>query len=260
MLLMSAHAKLSGYLRRMGLQDTPPLDSSELRRVHYHHLLTVPFENLSIHANESIVLSDETLVEKIVGRHRGGFCYELNGAFSWLLTALGYPNYFVSAEVAHSDGTYSPPHDHMAVLVDAPIPLLADVGFGDSFRYPLKLLPDTIQEEPGAAYRFVLDGDKYVLHRKILDGPWTPQFRFTLQPYRYSDFQDMCDFHSKSPDSHFRKEPMATLATPEGRITVSAHKFIETSLTGLRREMPVASDADFDTILERCFNIKDWRT
>ena len=49
----------------------------------------MPFENLSIHLGEPISLDEDELIGKIVSRRRGGFCYELNGAFALLLQALG---------------------------------------------------------------------------------------------------------------------------------------------------------------------------
>ena len=57
--------------------------------LHRAHQLTVPFENLSIHLAEPISLDERDLIDKIVRRRRGGFCYELNGAFALLLEALG---------------------------------------------------------------------------------------------------------------------------------------------------------------------------
>ena len=57
--------------------------------MHRAHLMTVPFENLSIHLDEPISLAEADLVTKIITRRRGGFCYELNGAFALLLEALG---------------------------------------------------------------------------------------------------------------------------------------------------------------------------
>lgn len=65
-----------GYLDRIaeGHRGTG-IDS--LRELQRAHLRSVPFENLSIHIGEPIGLSLETLVDKVVARRRGGFCYEL---------------------------------------------------------------------------------------------------------------------------------------------------------------------------------------
>ena len=80
---------LAGYLRRIGVTRPPAADEAALRELHQAHLLAVPFENLSIHLAEPISLAPADLLDKIVVRGRGGFCYELNGAFALLLEALG---------------------------------------------------------------------------------------------------------------------------------------------------------------------------
>jgi N-hydroxyarylamine O-acetyltransferase len=80
---------LTAYLDRIGAQRPGVLDEAALHALHRAHLMTVPFENLSIHLNEPISLAAGDLVSKIVTRRRGGFCYELNGAFALLLEALG---------------------------------------------------------------------------------------------------------------------------------------------------------------------------
>jgi len=48
-------------------------------------MMAVPFENLDIHRGVPIVLSVPAFYEKIVTKRRGGYCYELNGLFAWLL-------------------------------------------------------------------------------------------------------------------------------------------------------------------------------
>jgi len=79
----------AAYLKRINY-DGPLVTTVEtLRRLQVAHLLTVPFENLSIHRKEPIVLNDNALFKKIVVERRGGFCYELNGLFAALLRALG---------------------------------------------------------------------------------------------------------------------------------------------------------------------------
>ena len=54
------------------------------------HLCAVPFENLDIAAGRALSLEPEAIYDKIVARRRGGFCYELNGLFAWLLRELGF--------------------------------------------------------------------------------------------------------------------------------------------------------------------------
>jgi N-hydroxyarylamine O-acetyltransferase len=68
----------------------------------------VPFENLSIHLAEQVSLDERDLIDKIVRRRRGGFCYELNGAFALLLEALGAQVSRVAARVYGESGLGPP--------------------------------------------------------------------------------------------------------------------------------------------------------
>ena len=129
-----------------------------LQALHLSHLLAVPFENLSIHYEQPIILEEAALFNKIVGQRRGGFCYELNGLFAWLLRALGFQVTLLSAGVAHAEGGFGPEFDHLTLLVHqlSGADWLADVGFGDSFRQPLRLEAGLEQQEPdGHVYRLL---------------------------------------------------------------------------------------------------------
>src|SRR5439155_2857102 len=125
--------RVTDYLARIGAR--PDDDLATLVDRHYR---TVPFESLSIHLGEPIDLRPEALFDKIVRRRRGGFCYELNGLFGWLLAELGFPVTILSARVFRA-GQPGPDFEHVLLLVDAEERLIADVGFGDSFLEPLSL-------------------------------------------------------------------------------------------------------------------------
>src|ERR1051326_4663048 len=100
--------QVAEYLERIGYDG--PLDAGvdTLRRLHHAHLLAVPFENLDIHGGRPIVLERDALFDKIVRRRRGGFCYELNGLFAWLLANLGFRVTLLSAGVARERGGFGP--------------------------------------------------------------------------------------------------------------------------------------------------------
>ena len=83
------HETVMAYLNRVGVTAPTVSDAAGLRTLHRAHQRTVPFENLSIHLAEPVSLDERDLIDKIVRRRRGGFCYELNGAFALLLEALG---------------------------------------------------------------------------------------------------------------------------------------------------------------------------
>ena len=244
---------VQAYLRRINYAGQTNPTAATLRALHVTHLRTVPFENLSIHAGEPIVLDDESLFTKIVERRRGGFCYEANGLFAALLRALGFRVTMLSAEVARDDASYSPPFDHMALMITLEDRWLADVGFGDSFTEPLLLDGQLEQLQSPDAFRIDRDGDYRIVMRREAD-QWKPNYRFTLQSYTYQDFAEMCRYHQTSPESHFTQKRICSRATKDGRITVSDMRLIETS-DGQRRERTLANQNEYAVSLREQFGI-----
>src|SRR5919205_541160 len=108
---------VDAYLRRIDYRGPLEPTAETLRQLHVAHLLAVPFENLSIHAGEPVVLEDESLFDKVVARRRGGFCYEVNGLFSALLRALGFRVEMLSAGGARRGGGLRPPLDPIKFLL-----------------------------------------------------------------------------------------------------------------------------------------------
>ena len=245
----------NAYLERINYHGSLAPSAEMLRELQLAHLLAVPFENLSIHAKQPIVLADEALFTKIVERRRGGFCYECNGLFASLLRALGFEVAMLSAEVANADGVFGPPFDHMTLMVSLEQRWLVDVGFGDSFRESLLLDEPGEQLQGSRAYQIANDGSLFTLRQRIEDGEWNAQYRFTLQPHEYDDYAEMCRYHQTSPQSHFTTARICSLATEEGRITLSDMRLITTSTTNEKQERDLTSDAEYATILRERFGI-----
>ncbi len=65
------------YLERINSYGSLAPTAETLRELQVAHLLAVPFENLSIHLKQPIVLETNAVFTKVVERRRGGFCYEL---------------------------------------------------------------------------------------------------------------------------------------------------------------------------------------
>lgn len=245
---------VEAYLERINYQGSLAPTVETLRALHVAHLRSVPFENLSIHAGQTIVLEDEALFAKIVERRRGGFCYEANGLFAALLRALGFDVQMLSAGVANAEGVFGPDFDHLALLVSLERRWLVDVGFGDSFLEPLLLDKRGEQAQGERAYRIVEDDDHLILMRRDEGVEWKAQYRFTLRPYEYADYAEMCRYHQTSPQSHFTRSRICSMATVEGRVTLSGMRFIETSRIG-RQERNLKSQDEFEAILRERFGI-----
>jgi len=218
---------------------------ASLAELHERHLLRVPFENLDIHRGVPIVLDEQAFLAKIVGRGRGGGCYELNGAFAWLLRRLGHRVTLLSAEVAR-EGGWGAPFGHLALRVDGERAWLADVGFGDAFLRPLPLDGEAVLQ---GGRRFEVaerEGYRVVLR----DGG--PLYRFKLEPHVLADFEGGCRFHQTSSLSPFTKGRLWSLMRRDGRVTLTEDRLIETRGT-VRTETPIA---DFEARLAQyvhCF-------
>lgn len=247
---------IDAYLDRINYRGPRVPTAETLRDLQVAHLFSVPFENLSIHAKEPIVLDTGALFQKIVSRRRGGFCYELNGLFAELLRGLGFRVEMLAAEVAGPDGSFGPKFDHMALKVSLEQPWLVDVGFGDSFLEPLLLDTRKPQVQGDNAFRILTDGDNYILERSVRGEDWKPQYRFDFYPHEFADYEEMCRFHQTSPESHFTQNRICSLATPQGRTTLSGMRLITTT-SGERHERQIDSPAEYVQILHRVFGVRD---
>ncbi|WP_163505728.1 arylamine N-acetyltransferase family protein [Fodinicola acaciae] len=228
----------AAYLDRIGARWNGSADADSLRDLQIAHLRSVPFENLSIHLGETIVLDEEHVLAKIVDRRRGGFCYELNGAFGFLLSALGYRVTLLGART-YGGGNWGPPFDHMAIRVDLAEPWLVDVGFGRFTHHPIRLDGRDDQDDPGGTFRITEepDGDLTVT------GDGSPEYRLETRPRPLADFAPTCWWQQTSPTTHFTQSLVCSLVTDAGRVTLSGDTL--TITTGAdREEVKLSSDAE----------------
>lgn len=246
---------VDAYLDRIGYHGSTRPTETVLRRLHRKHMLSVPFENLDIHAHRPIVLRQSAFYNKIVKHHRGGFCYELNGSFGNLLRKLGFRVSMLSARVAMKNGEFSPDFDHMILLVQLKQTWLADVGFGDSFTEPKRLDTSEPQTEHGADYKFTHENRWTLLSRRRKGSrTWEPQYKFTLKPRKLSDYVPRCKWQQTSPESHFTRNRLCSRLTPNGRITLTDKEFVITR-NGRKIERSVKGPDEFAAPLRRYFGI-----
>ncbi len=241
-------------LKRIGYSGPtePTLDT--LRALQNAFLLKVPFENLDIHLGRQIRLSSESIYKKIVSRKRGGFCYECNILFFDLLSGLGFQVEYLSARMVKGS-TIGPEYDHMVLLVHLEHDYLADVGNGQSCREPLRIDGANRATSEGYAYRAGTQGKDYALYYQQSNEAWTPRFLFTLTPRNRAEFSDMCHYHQTSPDSVFTRQRLVTIATLEGRVTLTDMR-VSATKGSEKQEKVVTSEDEYYEILKQKFGIE----
>lgn len=248
---------VQAYLNRIAYQGSLEPDLQTLSALQVAHMRTVPFENLSVYYKQPIILKENSLYQKIIEKNRGGFCYELNGAFAWLLQSLGYKVDMLSAGVITNTGGFGPDFDHMTLLVHLEEDYLVDVGFGDSFQSPLRVNFRGEQRQNGRSYQLSAEGEALVLSEQnhMDESPnMKPQYRFTLNPHSMHEYEGMCQYHQTSPDTPFTQKRICSRATENGRYSLSDLKLIVTE-SGRKQERILASEDEFEAALKDYFSI-----
>jgi len=249
---------IRSYLERIGVDGPVRPDFETLFGLHRTHLLTVPFENLDIHLRNPIELDEQPLWNKIVLRKRGGFCYELNGMFAWLLQQIGFEVTYLNARVYNHSGKRGREFDHLALRISIPgeeANWLADVGFGDSFFEPLMLDYKGEQFQGSHAYRLENVKNGVDLLRRERDGNWSRQYFFDLQARTFpGDYEESCKYHQTSPMSSFTRERVVSLAIPDGRITLNSNNLTVTT-NGKRIKRQLNGEKEFQKFLKYYFEI-----
>lgn len=261
-------SQVDAYLARLGVERPESPTSEVLRELHLRHLRAVPFENLSVHLGEEIVLEEKRLLDKVVGVRRGGFCYELNGAFGALLTALGFDAVPLAARVHGEEGRLGIPYDHMALRVRTADggEWLADVGFGAHSHYPLAFLERGEQEDPGGTFRIERAGQAgqddsgaespgdFADLDVVRNG--RPEYRLETRPRTLGDFRVGAWWHSTSPESHFTKSLVCSRVTEDGgRITLSGRALTVTAADGTKEVRELGTDEEVLAVYRDEFGI-----
>lgn len=243
------------YLNRIGINEVKECSLEELARLQYQHTLHVPFENLDVVRQVPIALDVEAFYNKVVVSNRGGFCYELNGLFRWLLLQLGFSCYLTSATINRPDDSWAKTESHACIVVELDQPYIVDVGFGDSARNPLPL-NGQIQRDVSGIYRVCrVNAQVYDVERKQTeDQQWSTQVRMNTEHLELQNFEAVCHFNQTSPQAPFTQKEIVTIATPDGRLTFSGDLLTITGSEGKQRFS--VNEKQRSSILKKYFGIQ----
>jgi N-hydroxyarylamine O-acetyltransferase len=256
---------IDSYLGRIGLSEPPERTLEGLAELGRAHLFSVPFENLDIAAGQPLSVELEAIYDKLVVRRRGGFCYELNGLYSWLLRELGFEVTLLAAQtVDPTTGEPGQERAHLVLLVELEGAWLVDIGWGEVYRRPFALRAGNEHTDPKiASYRLEEQAGRWQISERHDDSletnlkqipGWRIAYRFDLTPRELSDFAATCRWQeTESP--FFTGHRFCTIATPDGRRTLMDDRLIVRD-RGTRTERTVAEN-EWPGLLEELFGIRD---
>ncbi|WP_276257587.1 arylamine N-acetyltransferase family protein [Haloglomus litoreum] len=257
------------YLERFGGEPLPAgePDAAAVATLQEAHVRGVPFETLSVagdpfgsQSGGGVRLDLAALFEKVVVRGRGGYCYELNGLFGWLLDALGVEQSYVAAKMLRADGEARPPANHLVNLVTlADERYLVDVGLGTpTMRRPLPLDGRVVTDDAGVAWRVVgterPDAHGLTQYRCPRTGEWTDRYLFETTARSLDYFAATNDHLSTAPESPFTGSPVVTRATADGHVKLTPTQFVEW-IDGEATEHPVVGEEEWRERLREAFDI-----
>ena len=253
------------YLDRIGLDPASVRanDRETLARLQRAHVTTVPFETLSVTGDpfgdrdgEGVSLSIPEIYEKVIERRRGGWCFELNGLFGWLLSELRFDVDRLAARVV-SDGEARPPANHHTLLVSLDRPYIVDVGIGTpTMRRPLAL--DGAVHADGVEWRVVgsdrPDADFLTQYREPGEEAWSDRYVFRTIPREMDFFEATCEYLATAPESPFTGDPVVTIATGQGHERLDPETLTEVA-DDETNERPIAKE-EWHEVLEREFGVR----
>jgi N-hydroxyarylamine O-acetyltransferase len=148
----------------------------------------------------------------------------------------------MSARVAGPEGRLGPPFDHMAIRVDLAEPWLADVGFGRFALRPLRFAERGDQPDPGGVFRIAETGPAGLGDLAVTTDGRT-DYVLETRPRELADFEATFWYQRTSPESHFTKSLVCSLATEDGRVSLSGTLLIRT-VEGERSQQTLDGDDD----------------
>lgn len=214
--MLADNFSLQDYLKRIGFAGEAKADIQTLTHMMARQLYSVPFENLDVQAGKIVSLVPEHIVDKIIHRKRGGYCYEVNGLFAMALQALGINYRFVAARPMFY--AVRRPKTHMAILAELNgEKWLCDLGFGSyGLREPFKIT-ESESKQGSDSFRLSRPSERDYLLQALVEGEWANQYMFDEYAHEWIDFAPANYLNSTHPDAIFVQKPLIVLHSPEGR-------------------------------------------
>ena len=247
--------QVRAYLDRIGLEGPVRPDLTGLTRLQLAHLQTAPFEALAVFCGRGARTDDAWTYSKIVEQHRGGWCFELNGAFAQLLEALGFTVRRLAAAVLLDGPNRLVDHLVLEVVLDESY--LVEVGFGD--RAPIEPLPlaaaGPIPTRSGT-FEFLNSPEGTTL-AQVVDGVPEARYRFKRVTLLPSDFEAPSERLQSDPTLHWTTSPFATRIVDERgtRLTLTRDTLKTTRIDDGEIERRSIAPDDWNDVLFEYFGI-----
>ena len=255
---------LAAYGARIGYAGplTPTL--ATLRALQALHAAAIPFEAIDVLLDRGVDLAPAAVDAKLIAARRGGYCFEQNGLFRRVLTAIGFEVESLVARVRWMLPPGAPPtarsHMVLRVTIDGQ-PWLVDVGFGSCVpTSPLRMDRSELQPTAHESYRFRPSGDALLLQAQLEDS-WADVYEIAREPQLDIDYEVANWFTATHPNSHFRHRLIVARTMPEARYVLLENRLTIRTPDGRAERRFLDADA-IDRALGETFGLTveaSWR-
>ncbi|MCX4819823.1 arylamine N-acetyltransferase [Streptomyces sp. NBC_01142] len=251
-----AELDLDAYLSRIEYDGEIAADVETLRALQRAHVAAIPFENLEVALGREVPLDLKSVQAKLVGRRRGGYCYEQNSLFAAALERIGFT---VAARGARNRasgrGVRPVTHAALVVTVDGQ-PWLADTGFGALGILEPMPLRDGVEVRQGAwTYGIALEDEGIHVLRTLGEEGWADLYAFAPQTLFPGDFTVMNHYSSSHPQSKFVGQVVVQRPGPEVRRTLVRSELTVSRADGTNEHRTVSA-GELAEVLEGVFGIE----
>jgi N-hydroxyarylamine O-acetyltransferase len=255
---------LDAYCARVGYAGPRTPDIGTLHTLCELQPASITFEAIDVLLERGVDLAPAAIARKLIGHRRGGYCYEQNLLFKWVLEAFGFQVVGLVGRIRWMAPPGSPPRPgtHMALCVTlGGEDWLADVGFGTGVpTSPLRFAATEPQDTRHGPYRVTPTEEGYLVEVRF-DTEWRAMYELSREPQRDIDYELPNWFTSTHPASPFRQRLMVARTTPQARYTLLNNRFT-VRRPGAAAEKRTLSRDGLEQVLTDVFALPvqpDWR-
>lgn len=246
---------LQDYLDRIGYCGSHAPDIGTLSELLESHIRAVPFENLDVQLGRPLTMAPENAYAKIVERRRGGWCYEQNGLFGWVLSEMGFDVTRIAAAVSRQKRGDSAIANHLCLLVRCPGSSqnwLADVGFGGGMVRPIELAKGNYEQVPFRLGLRRIEVDRWQFWENLGDGE--VNYDFAAEPADENALSSKCVFLQTDPDSGFVLNLVVQLRTRDQHLSLRGRVLQTGTVNGIETRL-LTSAKQLESTLTDVFDL-----
>lgn len=243
---MRSRINVIPYLDKIGLKIQKP-SLAYLNDIIEAHQKTISFNNIAVYFHPGRILNLELdeLIDKVIIRGEGGYCFENNKVFYYLLQNLGFEVESKAARVIYDRSGDVPRTHRTTVVTIEEKKYLVDVGFGkDAPPYAVPF-----GEEKSEGYQVIIKGETY-FHQLVKKDSVVNLFQFDDATFLESDFTIANYYTNTHPHSKFVRE-LIVVRKDQSVIEFINGRTFSRIHGGKREDIVITNQQDFDIYLKK---------